>query len=169
MGSNAMSSFWFTTENAKKLVTSKKVEDGDVNDVKQTSTTVKRSFWTHCTAIILLCLPAWQLITLRIQLCPRIRPRLAWHVFLRRQERGARAFNDVAVATDGVMTVAVVFAFAVETQVARWQRQQQKQLQRLSWQREAEYIAGVEKPMAFKLKKILFCFWFLCFLRFYGF
>jgi len=100
--------------------TGEEVEDGNVDDIEQTSAAVKRRVRTDVVTEVGLGLPGRQFVALRVELSPRVGPRLARHIVLGGEERRTRAFDHIRAATDGVMTVAVVLALGVETQVARW-------------------------------------------------
>ena len=60
------------------MTTDEEVEDGNVDDVQQSSSAVVRTFRSHLITVPWLGLPAWQLAALGVQLCPGVGPGPTW-------------------------------------------------------------------------------------------
>ena len=97
--------------------TGKEVEDGHVHQVDKPPSLVVRRRLRHAVAVRLVRLPA-RVPVLAVRPTPRVAPRLARHVEVRRQVGGHRALDHVRRAAHRVPRVAVVAALAVEARVA---------------------------------------------------
>jgi len=98
-------------------VAHEEVEDGQVDQIKQSTTLVIRVNVSNNITVVGVRFPL-SFSTLVVAATPRVSPSFPWRKIFGRKKRGKTALEHVGAAADGVRGVAVVRALAVEAEVA---------------------------------------------------